>query len=329
MTSIELFAGCGGLLLGLERAGFECVLANDFVKDACDTINKNLGREVAVCEPVEKFCERELPEVDLVSGGCPCQAFSYAGKRLAFEDTRGTLFYYYAQVLKRVKPKAFIFENVVGMYTHDGGRTFETIKSVLAECGYTIFDKILSANDYGVPQMRKRLIVVGIRNDCVHGDFQFPEPQEYKPVLRDIELEVNPPRSECATYSERLKHLYSKIKPGENWRNHKDDPEVWEYVNPNARKTGGGQTGVLLRLSPDLPCRTILTSPVMKLTQRCHPYEDRPLSVRETARIQSFPDSWEFCGGKGSRYKQIGNAVPPKLGEAVGRQVKKYLEELR
>lgn len=254
--------------------------------------------------------------LELLSGGAPCQAFSYAGKRLGLEDARGTLFYHYSVFLHKLQPKTFLFENVRGLLTHDGGRTYKTISDIFENEGYTVQTHILNAWDYGVPQKRERLIMIGIRNDLVEKlRIKLPIPHVYKPVLRDI-LEDVPP-SVGAQYSEQKKKYFKLVPPGGYW---KDIPEEMarDYMK-SCWYMGGGRTGILRRMSMDEPSLTILTSPSQKQTERCHPLEDRPFTIRENARCQSFPDDWVFVGSVAQQYKQIGNAVPVNLAYEVGK----------
>ncbi|MCD8205874.1 MAG: DNA cytosine methyltransferase [Clostridia bacterium] len=335
MKSIELFAGAGGLALGLEEAGFYHIGLVEFDKAAADTLQKNRPQWNVLCEDIADVCQRDLEsefdikkgELDLLSGGAPCQSFSYAGKRLGLQDVRGTMFYYYATFLSKLKPKMFLFENVRGLLSHDGGKTYDTILKIFEEQGYVTQHCLLNAWDYGVPQKRERLITIGIRADlCDKAKFNFPEPHEYKPVIRDIKLDVNPLKDECAQYSASKKSVFSLVPPGGYWRDIPADV-AREYMK-TCWDMGGGRTGILRRLSLDEPSLTVLTSPGMKQTDRCHPVEVRPFSYRENARIQTFPDSWEFCGTLSEKYKQVGNAVPVNLAKDVGLEIKKTLEEL-
>lgn len=166
-TSIELFAGGGGLALGMHKAGFEHILLNEFDKDACATLRKNMPDWNVVEGDIHNLDFKAYAgKVDLLTGGFPCQAFSYAGKRLGFEETRGTLFFELARAVKETRPKVFMAENVKGLMEHDKGRTLSTIKSVIDELGYTLIEpKVLRAILYNVPQKRERLILVAIRND--------------------------------------------------------------------------------------------------------------------------------------------------------------------
>ena len=198
LTTIELFAGAGGLALGVEKAGFHTLGLVEVDKNASDTLRKNrpewrvINDDIAnvSCLDLQAYFGLKKGELDLLSGGAPCQSFSYAGKRLGLEDARGTLFYHYAKFLEQLQPKMFLFENVRGLLTHDKGRTYKTIAEIFESTGYTIQKKVMNAWDYGVAQKRERLITIGIRNDLTNKiSFSFPTPHEYKPVLRDILLD--------------------------------------------------------------------------------------------------------------------------------------------
>ena len=330
MKSIELFAGAGGLALGVERAGFDHIGLIEFDKAAAETLKKNrpewnvIWDDIAniSCLDLEDYFNIKKGELALLSGGAPCQAFSYAGKRLGLEDTRGTLFYHYAIFLQKLQPKMFLFENVRGLLTHDGGKTYQTIKNVFEDAGYTIQYAVLNAWDYGVAQKRERLITIGIRNDLVDTvSFTFPKKHDYKPVLGDILVDV--PESVGARYSQKKEEIFKLVPPGGYWR---DIPEeiAKEYMK-SCWDMGGGRTGILRRMSMDEPSLTVLTSPSQKQTDRCHPIEPRPFTVRENARCQSFPDEWEFCGTVGDQYKQVGNAVPVNLAYEIAKEIAKAL----
>lgn len=330
-TTIELFAGAGGLALGIEKAGFDTIGLIEFDKDAADTLRRNrpewrvIHDDIAniSCQDLTKYFNLNVGELDLLSGGAPCQSFSYAGKRLGLEDARGTLFYHYAKFLEQLQPKMFLFENVRGLLTHDKGRTYQTITDIFENTGYTIQKQVLNAWDYGVPQKRERLITIGIRNDLLDKiSFSFPTPHKYKPVLRDILLDC--PASEGTPYSEYKRKIFELVPPGGYWR---DIPEniAKEYMK-SCWFMEGGRTGILRRLSLDEPSLAVLTSPSQKQTDRCHPLEPRPFTVRENARCQSFPDDWQFCGSTSSQYKQVGNAVPVNLAMAIAEKIKEALE---
>ena len=330
-NSIELFAGAGGLALGLEQAGFNHIGLIENDKNAANTLKHNRQKWNILCENIEEVCKRDLEkefgikkyELDLLSGGAPCQSFSYAGKRLGLEDTRGTMFYYYAQFLQQLQPKMFLFENVRGLLSHDKGRTFNVICDIFKQQGYILQYEILNALDYSVAQKRERLILIGIRKDLENKiNFSFPKRHQKKLVLRDILNNV--PKSDCAKYSKEKEKIFTLVPPGGYWRD--IDPEIAKTYMKTCWFMGGGRTGILRRLSLDEPSLTVLTTPQMKQTERCHPIEVRPFSVRENARIQSFPDEWQFMGTTASQYKQVGNAVPCNLAKEVGKEIIKSLQ---
>lgn len=334
INSIELFAGAGGLALGLEKAGFTPLALIEIDRDAADTLKKNRPDWNVICDDIANISKLNLTEyfnlkdgeLDLLSGGAPCQAFSYAGKRLGLDDARGTLFYHYAVFLRKLQPKVFLFENVRGLLTHDNGRTYRTILDVFTESGYKIQKQILNAWDHGNAQKRERLITIGIRNDMADKiTINFPQPHEYKPVLRDVLQNV--PESDGIKYSEYKREIFKLVPPGGYWR---DIPEkiAREYMK-SCWNMGGGRTGILRRMSMDEPSLAVLTSPTQKQTERCHPLEARPFTVRENARIQSFPDDWQFCGNVSSQYKQVGNAVPVNLAFDIAIEIRKGLEQIK
>lgn len=333
-TDIELFAGAGGLALGLEKAGFEHVALNELMKDACDTLRKNRPQwNVLEGDVAQISFEAYRGQVDMVSGGFPCQAFSYAGKKLGFEDTRGTLFYQFARVVKEVQPKIFLGENVRGLLEHNEGKTMATIKDVIQELGYTLVEpRFLKAIFYMVPQKRERLFLVGIRNDLADKlNFVWPSPYKRILTLRDAlkagELyPTDVPDSPGQKYPQRKREILSHVPQGGYWR---DLPlELQKEYMKGSFNLPGGKTGMARRLSWDEPSLTLTCAPAQKQTERCHPEETRPLTSREYARIQTFPDDWEFSGKLCSVYKQIGNAVPVNLAYAMGRALIRMLNQL-
>lgn len=330
-TTIELFAGAGGLALGVEKAGFQTVGLIEVDRDACETLRVNRPGWNVICDDIANVSGQDLEErfgikkreLDLLSGGAPCQAFSYAGKRLGLEDARGTLFYHYALFLEKLQPRMFLFENVRGLLTHDGGKTYRTILDIFEKTGYTIQREVLNAWDYGVAQKRERLITVGVRKDLKKKiRFSFPEKHDYKPVLRDVLANV--PESAGVPYGESKKKIFELVPAGGYWRD--IDPEIARAYMKSCWNMEGGRTGILRRMSMDEPSLTVLTSPSQKQTERCHPLEARPFTVRENARCQSFPDEWEFRGSVMSQYKQVGNAVPVNLAYEVAQKIREALE---
>lgn len=319
-NSVELFAGAGGLALGLEKAGFKEQALIEIEKCAAETLRKNRPNwnviEGDVIEVAMNGMKSYLPEgieIDFISGGYPCQSFSYAGHKLGLEDVRGTMFYYFAQIIGELNPKIFLAENVKGLTTHKDGKTLQTMIEIYEDLGYTVTTNIVKAIDYNVAQKRERVIIIGIRND-INIEYLPPKPYDFKPVLKDVLQNV--PESPGEKYPEKKRKVLELVPQGGYWR---DLPEevAKEYMG-KSYYSGGGRTGMARRISWDEPCLTLTCSPAQKQTERCHPDEIRPFTVREYARIQSFPDSWEFVGSMGKQYKQIGNAVPVEMAKAIG-----------
>jgi len=317
-TAIELFAGAGGTALGFENAGINHVLLNEIDKDCVSTLINNFGLATNVIGGDVRLLDfnKWKGKVDIVQAGFPCQAFSYAGKSMGFEDTRGTLFFEFARCVKEVQPKIAIGENVKGLLKHDNGKTLQTMVNTLKELGYKVKYKVLRAQYLDVPQKRERVIIIAIRND-LDIPFIFPKEKNYTVSLRAALKDC--PKSECQYYSKRKTEILSHVPEGGYWKDLPIDLQK-EFMGASFYQTGG-RTGMARRLSWDEPSLTLTCSPAQKQTERCHPSETRPLSVREYARIQSFPDDWTFSGSIGSKYKQIGNAVPVNLAYHIGRCV--------
>ncbi len=328
---LELFAGAGGLAVGMEKAGLKCVAMNEIDKYACETLRKNRPTWNILEGDIKNFGFSEYyNQVDVVTGGFPCQAFSYAGKRLGFEDARGTLFYEFARVVKEVNPPICIGENVKGLLSHDNGKTLQGMISILDEIGYRVVPvEVLKAINYKVPQKRERLILVGIRKD-IEINYEYPKPYKKIYTLEDAlkkgELfNCNVPKSNGAKYPESKKSVLDLVPPKGYWR---DLPvEIQKEFMGASFYLGGGKTGMARRIGWDEPCLTLTCSPAQKQTERCHPDETRPFTVREYARIQTFPDDWHFSGPMAQQYKQIGNAVPVNLGQEVGYSIIKFLNK--
>ena len=263
-------------------------------------------------------------KVDVVTGGFPCQAFSYAGKQLGFEDARGTLFFEFARCVKETKPLICVGENVRGLVQHDNGNTLKGMVSILEDIGYKVLPpQVLKAIFHRVPQKRERLLIVGVRND-VDINFEFPAPYNEIYSLKDALkkgrlFNCNVPISKGQLYPKRKKEILDLVPPGGYWR---DLPvKLQKEYMQGSFYLGGGKTGMARRISWDEPCLTLTCSPAQKQTERCHPDETRPFTVREYARIQTFPDDWEFEGSVSQQYKQIGNAVPVNLAEEIGKSL--------
>ena len=333
-TSLELFAGAGGLALGMHFAGFRHVLLNEIDAMAAETLRINHPDWNVLEGDIHKVDFTPLRGlVDFVSGGFPCQAFSYAGKKGGLNDTRGTLFFELARAVKEIQPKVFMGENVKGLISHDNGRTLEVIRNAIAELGYTLVEpRVLKAVMYQVPQKRERLILIAIRNDIAPlVEFHWPAPYKRVITLRDAFCKgelypTNVPASEGQAYPEKKRRILALVPEGGDWR---DLPEniAKDYMG-GSYYLGGGKTGMARRLSMDEPSLTLTCAPAQKQTERCHPTETRPLTVREYARIQTFPDEWRFAGTISDQYKQIGNAVPVNLSYAIGRSIMRLFNDI-
>lgn len=310
---VELFAGAGGTALGLHNAGLQHVLLTDWDKNAVETLKKNKPEWNSLQADVRSI-DFSTYQADIVEGGFPCQSFSYAGRGLGFEDIRGTMFFEFARCVKEIKPKIFMGENVRGLLRHDDGKTLKSIVSILEDLGYRVAYKVLRSQYLDVPQKRERLIILGVRKD-LDLPILFPKEKDYTISLR--EAFENCPKSAGQLYPPSKKEILSKIPPGGYWKDLSVDLQK-TYMGASFHM-GGGKTGMARRLSWDEPSLTLTCAPAQKQTERCHPEETRPLTVREYARIQTFPDNWEFMGSTGSQYKQIGNAVPVNLGFHVGK----------
>lgn len=325
-TSVELFAGAGGFAIASEKAGCIPLLVNDIDKWATETLRLNRPDWNVINAPIEELSFADFQGCDLVTGGFPCQSFSYAGKRLGLADNRGNLFYEFLRAIKQIRPKAFIAENVKGILTHDKGATISHIMSELRSLDdYEIFEpQIMRAEYFRVPQKRHRVFIVGIRKDMKCENFRFPiEDAKITTLAMALKsghlYDCDVPSSRGVEYSKTKKEVLQLVPPGGYWR---DLPvELQKSFMGKAFHTSGGRTGIARRMSWSEPCLTLTCSPTQKQTERCHPDEIRPFTIREYARIQTFPDDWEFSGSLSNQYKQIGNAVPVNLGEAVIKSV--------
>lgn len=330
---LELFAGAGGLALGLEKSGLKCVALNEIDKWACKTLKINRPKWNVLEGDIANYDFSEYKgSLDVVTGGFPCQAFSYAGKKLGLDDARGTLFYEFARVVKETQPKICIGENVKGLMNHDKGNTLAGMISVLDEIGYRVVSpvQVLKAINYKVPQKRERLILVGVRKD-IKEEFEYPKPYteiyNLKDALKKGELFASDvPKSEGSKYPIHKKEILDLVPPKGYWR---DLPlDIQKSYMKKSFYLGGGKTGMARRIGWDEPCLTLTCSPAQKQTERCHPDETRPFTVREYARIQTFPDEWKFSGSVSQQYKQIGNAVPVNLAKEIGYAIVKFLNRL-
>ncbi|WP_201886400.1 DNA cytosine methyltransferase [Mediterraneibacter gnavus] len=295
-TAISLFAGAGGLDMGFERAGFRTIWANDFEPDACKT-HENWSTAKVVCSDVAKVDAADIPDADIMLGGFPCQGFSLSGPR-KIDDSRNVLYKHYVRIVKAKKPKMFVGENVKGLLTMGGGSIIEAIIEDFSDCGYNVFYELLNAKDYGVPEDRERVIIVGFRKDLGIQNFDFPVPRNYRVTMREALKNIPEPTLDevCdAPYSSRYMS-----------RNRKRDWDDVSYTIPAMAKQVTLWPG-----SPDM----------VKIDKDHWEFGEngvtRRFSWREAAAIQTFPADLEFHGDLTSKYKQIGNAVPVKLAEII------------
>jgi DNA (cytosine-5)-methyltransferase 1 len=338
---ISLFSGAMGLDIGLAQVGLNIKIGQD-IDGGCVATMKSNGHNVLMGDIREMRPEKLLSdawlapaEPFLVCGGPPCQPFSTAGKRMGINDPRGSLFMDFVRMIDYIRPRFFIMENVKGLMSssvksnENSGKSAEPVLDIILsefnKLGYKTVYGVLDAVNYGVPQFRERFVLMGSRDNeniflPVPTHFQVHQDLMYRWVsLRSAicDLEDNP--GECVIFStERLKFL-QMVPEGGNWRNLPN--KYVEKAMGGAYKSGGGKVGFFRRLAYDQPSPTLVTSPVQKASMLCHPTQDRPLSVREYARIQQFPDSWVFAGSVSERYKQIGNAVPVGLARALGKVI--------
>jgi DNA (cytosine-5)-methyltransferase 1 len=321
---VELFSGCGGLALGLENAGLRNAMLVEMNDDCVSTLKANRRQWSVVPHDVTRVDFRHLSgRVDVVVGGFPCQAFSYAGQQRGFEDTRGTLFFQFARCVEEIRPKIAVAENVRGLLRHDQGRTLATMVRILTQLDYQVGYHLLRAQFLDVPQKRERVLIVAVRNDMSLRGMFVPREQNYTVSLREA-LE-NCPTSPGAVYSPRKREIMKMVPEGGYWR---DLPtKVQREYMKGSLHLSGGKTGMARRLAWNEPALTLTCNPAQTQTERCHPTETRPLTVREYARIQSFPDEWCFTGSINSQYRQIGNAVPVNLGFHIGRCIIAMLED--
>ena len=345
---ISLFSWAMGLDIGLEKAGLNVVIGQDFDESCVKTMQANghnvLGGDIREIDP-RKLLELtglSVGEPFLICGGPPCQPFSTAGKRLGINDPRGSLFMDFIRMIDYIRPRFFVMENVKGIMSaplkhvplaerdeNDPEQRLGTVLDViLAEfdkLGYKTVYGVLDAVNYGVPQFRERFVLIGSRDNediflPLPTHFQMHQDKSYQwKTVRDAIADLEFDKGECATLSEERLKFLKMIPEGGNWR---DLPEnIIPIAMGGAYKSGGGKVGFYRRLSYNQPSPTVVTSPVQKATMMCHPTQDRPLSIREYARIQQFPDNWIFTGTTAAKYRQIGNAVPVGLAEAIGKAV--------
>ncbi|AFY71954.1 DNA-cytosine methyltransferase (plasmid) [Thalassoporum mexicanum PCC 7367] len=318
---IDLFAGCGGMALGLKRSGFNHACLVELDRQAAQTLRANFDPATIVEADIiklnrEGYFAQFREQIDLLSAGPPCQSFSYAGNQRGLDDRRGQLVYETLNTIEQVQPKMVLIENVKHLSTINSGKVLKAILGRLHSLRYRTQWQILNANDYGVAQNRQRLIILATRKGW-RIKLKYPTKYAYKPVLRDALQDC--PTSDGVQYSSEKARVLDLVPPGGCWQ--ALPVELQKQYMGKSFDTEGGKRGMARRLAWHEPSLTLLCSPAQKQTERCHPDHTRPLTVREYARIQGFPDSFVFTGSTYSRYRQIGNAVPVDLAEAIGKSI--------
>jgi len=353
LNVLSFFSGAMGLDIGLHKAGFETLLTCEIDKASRQTIlanNPGIGligdiRDYTTNQILEYAGLTSKEDVDLIVGGPPCQAFSSAGKRMGLADDRGNVFLKFIELIESINPKFAVIENVRGLlsakYDIDlrpkeeeflpselkelKGATMFYVYNRLRAAGYRLSFNLYNSANYGTPQIRERVIIICSRvNERVpylkpthsqNGDFGLPRWKTLKQAISNL----NGSNTDFIKFPEKRLKYYRMLKAGQNWRDLSE--EMQKEALGKSYHLGGGKTGFFRRLDWDKPSPTLVTHPAMPATDLSHPEEDRPLSVQEYKRIQEFPDKWEIKGNLVNRYKQIGNAVPVSVGEAIGRLI--------
>lgn len=357
IKALSFFSGAMGLDLGLEKAGIHLLLACEFDKVCRRTITANRP-DMALLGDIWKYSADDIrsaarlgpkDDIDIMVGGPPCQAFSTAGARRGFKDDRGNALIRYIDLILELQPKYAVIENVRGImsapmsHTPHAERTkgwipereekpggaLLHILGMLRTAGYGVSFNLYNAANFGVPQSRERVILLCSRDgkklphlNPTHsedGSYGLPRWR----TLRDALEGMDPMAGNHAEFPEDRLRFYRMLGPGQYWK-HLPENLHREALGASL-DSGGGKTGFLRRLDWDKPSCTLVTSPCMPATDICHPTQHRPLSVEEYKRIQQFPDDWIVCGSMTDQYRQIGNAVPVGLGEAVGRAILKHM----
>lgn len=323
--SIDLFAGIGGIRLGFDQAfkdDIKTVFVSEWDEKAVETYKANFNDSVDVVGDITKIDEKEIPEHDILLAGFPCQAFSLAGQKRGFEDARGTLFFDVARIIKYHKPKVVFCENVKNLVNHDRGCTFNVIKSILEDLGYIVFYRILNSKNFGVPQNRERIYIVGFRKDIAPERFIFPEKTDDTKVIKDIveEKEVSSKYYLSTAYLASLKrHKERHVSKGNGF-----GYEIREATSVAGAIVCGGM-GRERNLIIDE--RLTDFTPVTHIKGEVNREYIRKMTPREWARLQGFPDEFKLPVADTHLYKQFGNSVTVPVIRAIAEQIKSYLEK--
>lgn len=331
MRVLSLFAGCGGLDLGFKQAGFEISVANEYDKSIFETFEKNFPKTKLIKKSIANLELSELPKnIDGIIGGPPCQSWSEAGKQLGINDDRGKLFHEYIRILDGIKPKFFLAENVSGILHKKHSFAFENIIKKFSELGYIVKYQLLDAADYGVPQNRKRVIIIGFKKS-LKIDFQFPSSKIFKnpKTLNDAIADINfaiPAQEKNKTNGllKKTNHIQNnEYMTGSFSTIYMSRNRVRSWDEPSFTIQAGGRHAPL---HPDAPKMIKVGKDDMKFNEK-YLKKYRRLSVRECARIQTFPDDFTFhYSNVSDGYKMIGNAVPVKLANVLAKEIKRNLE---
>lgn len=343
IIALSFFSGAMGLDIGMEIEGIEPLLACEIDKETRKTIHANKP-DIALIGDVEKYTSKQIIEyakipegrtIDIVYGGPPCQAFSTAGKRLGFKDDRGNVFLSFIKLIGELRSTYVVIENVRGLLSakypiNDGGEPVKGgaliyVIELLESYGYSVSFELYNSANFGSPQTRERVIMIcKLSSERVpyltptHSnlpEYGLPQWKTLKEALNGLAKEEH----EHVEFPEKRLKYYRMLTEGQNWR---DLPkEVQPEAMGKSYELGGGKTGFYRRLDYNKPSPTLVTNPTMPATDLCHPTLDRPLSIQEYKRIQGFPDAWRFCGKLTDIYRQIGNAVPIQVGQAVAKTI--------
>ncbi|MDR6843340.1 DNA cytosine methyltransferase [Flavobacterium granuli] len=355
---LSFFSGAMGLDLGLEKAGFQTLMACEIDKASRKTIIAN-NPKIGLIGDIRNYTADQVlsfsgltknDTIELIAGGPPCQAFSTAGNRKGFEDERGNVFLKYLSLIEELKPRYVVLENVRGILSTKFSLNAEDdiSKSFSQECkdtpgsalyyitkrleiaGYTISFNLYNSANFGAPQIRERVIIIGSLDGVAlpflnpthseTGEFGLKKWKTFKQASINLD-----DKCDFVKFPEKRLKFYRLLTAGQNWK----DLSIEKQKEALGKSyfLGGGKTGFFRRIAWDRPAPTVVTHPAMPATDLAHPVEDRPLSVQEYKRIQEFPDSWCIEGSILERYRQIGNAVPVSLGEAVGKLVFSAIKE--
>ena len=327
----SLFSGCGGLDIGFENAGFNIVFANDIEPSVKASYENYLKKPILIKDIAKIDKSSEIPDCDVLLAGIPCQPFSNAGKRGSMSDDRGALFTHVIEILCLKQPRVVLFENVRGFLSSKddcGNLMIDRLSNELSECGYRTIFKLVNSLEYGVPQKRFRVLIIGVRKDVAveHGAFDFPTPLPMSDDLRVghiINLALpDGEQQECWALSPQALHLTQFIPPGGSWKAVPYDelPDRLKRIRDDMKKYHS--PNFFRKYAEHEVMGTITASATPEMSGILHPHESRRYSVREVARFQSFPDKYAFVGCSISKkYKMIGNAVPPQLAYMVASKI--------